>query len=466
MAPSFDMLSSLPDSLLSSIVSYLPFKEAVRTSVLSKSWENIFKATKNIEFNELFFVRFDEPYDDETREAQRRAFLDFATSWIDNYGQNVLDKFSLRLSMPNRSAVGVIERCIAFATQHGVKELELDFSDPDWNENIIYYDDHEALFELPRHVYDHSCLEYLKLFSCSFVATDTVNFHALKEVSLGWMEVRLTAIQALLSNCKMLEILSLKKCWNFDDFEIGGEILSLRKLVVEKCRFQFDIFKVHAPNLKYFKYSGLMNFFVLELRSMVMEEADLDFSLEFGFEGHGSFLYYLLEDLHNVSVLTVCSYLLQVITTGFEPMRTDRDMNVTHLTMKTALHENEFCGITFMLNSCPILERLTIELGFPKHLFGYEPLFKFDPKRFWIDHVYIYRCVRHTLKEVEIKGFTGTTNELIVLSYFIVCGSVLKKITINIVKDDDDATAAYTREVAEILLTLPKASPDLEISIS
>jgi len=78
----------------------------------------------------------------------------------------------------------------------------------------------------------------LKQYSCSFVETEVLNnFHELKEVSLGWIEVRLSAIKALLSNYNMLESLSFKRCWNLEKFDLGEEQhTGLRKLVLDKCR--------------------------------------------------------------------------------------------------------------------------------------------------------------------------------------------------------------------------------------
>ncbi|TKY57257.1 putative F-box protein [Spatholobus suberectus] len=235
-----------------------------------------------------------------------------------------------------------------------------------------------------------------------------LNFHILKEVSLGWMEVRLTAIKALLTNCKMLESLSFNKCWNSDKFNLGEvEYVGLRKLVLDKCRFEFYFFKVNAPNLKIFKCCGLMNFFIIEIHSPIMEVVDHDFSLEYEFEGHGDPLCNLVKDLCTARVLTV-------IPSGPEQLR---DMHVQHLIMKMALHEDEFLGITFFLNSCPMLERLTIELCLEKNdLFDYEPPFYFNRTQFWIDNVEDYECLRSSLEVVEINGFRGTGNERLVLS--------------------------------------------------
>jgi len=36
------------------------------------------------------------------------------------------------------------------------------------------------------------------------------------------------------------------------------------------------------------------------------------------------------------------------------------DLNVRHLILKTQMHKYEFCGIEFLLNSCPLLEKLTL----------------------------------------------------------------------------------------------------------
>ncbi|XP_028201032.1 putative F-box protein At3g29830 [Glycine soja] len=179
--------------------------------------------------------------------------------------------------------------------------------------------------------YTHFSLESLTLHSCSFIETKVFNFGALKEVSLGWMEVRLSAIKALLSNCNMLESLSFKRCWNSDKFDLGEEKhMGLTQLVLDQCGFDFDYFKVNAPNLKIFKYCGWMNFDLIEIDSLAMEEIDLDFSL--------------------------------VISTGSEQLHMEPDMDVRHSIMKMALQHNEFSRISLFLNSCPMLERLTIEL--------------------------------------------------------------------------------------------------------
>ncbi|XP_057418691.1 F-box protein At3g62230-like [Lotus japonicus] len=467
MAPTTDRFSSLPHSLLSTIVSLIPFKEAVRTSILSKSWIDIFKSVSNLEFDEVSFVKDGQTH--QIKHVQRKAFLEYVILWIANHTGTVVNKFSLRLSMPEK-AKKVVKKCIAFAIKHKVKELELNFCDPTldcyFTTNHI---NHEALFELPEFFYGYTCLETLNLSSCNFVKAELLHFHALKEISLGWMEVKLTTIETLLSNCKGLESLSLKRCWNSNEFDLREENPRLRKLVVNRCMFGSNsrYFIVNAPNLRHFYYSGLNNdFLIIDVRSLMMEKSVLDFCIEF--EGHALFLYKLVEDISGVSALTVSSYFLQVVPTGGCFLRMPRNLNVSSLTLKTSLDQNEYLGITYLLNRCPELERLTIELGVAKKYLDYELPETFTFENFWTIHARAYDCMVYTLKEVEIKGFKGSVNEIRVLTYFITIGRVLRKMTIKILKDDvanqDESLDSNCHDMIERLIS-QRASRDLKILI-
>jgi hypothetical protein len=44
-------------------------------------------------------------------------------------------------------------------------------------------------------------------------------------------------------------------------------------------------------------------------------------------------------------------------------VKTEIDLNVRHLILKTQMHPHEFCGFEFLLNSCPMLEKITLDIG-------------------------------------------------------------------------------------------------------
>ncbi|KAK7267895.1 hypothetical protein RIF29_20576 [Crotalaria pallida] len=427
MATNTDMLLELNEvSLLILILSFLPFKEAVRTCILSKQWKDIWKQTMSIEFNELFFVKHGQQYDDETRQLQRNTFLNFIKSFMENFQGKDVIKFFLKVSTPGNIR-DTVESCVTFATKHEVKELGLDFSDPNWDE-ITSDENYDALFELPNHVYENRSIKTLKLYSCSFVLHGLLNFEAIKEVSLGWIEVRFHTLRTLLSTCNTIENLSLKKCWNLEHFDmmLYGVKLGLRRLVIDKCDLDHNYFTFKAPNLKFFKYSGVVGSFEMEVNKHVMEEAEIDFALMPNFDVFGNQLYKLLEDLYPVRVLTVDSFLLQVIPSGDEPVRIQGDLNVRHLIIKTQMHHHEWCGFRFLLNSCPTLEKLTLEIDPQIILPDYEAPFHVDFKKFWHGPLIVQKCLKNTLKEVEVNRFRGTRGEFTILQYHSSRESVAK----------------------------------------
>ncbi|XP_042485479.1 putative F-box/LRR-repeat protein At5g54820 isoform X2 [Macadamia integrifolia] len=84
MSRKLDLFDLLPETILFLIVSYLPFKDAAKTSILSKRWRYIWHATTNIEFIESFFRR---PHmlHGGGRESQKRAFINYVGKWMMQY---------------------------------------------------------------------------------------------------------------------------------------------------------------------------------------------------------------------------------------------------------------------------------------------------------------------------------------------------------------------------------------------
>jgi len=300
-----DIFSLLPESLLLAIISIILL--AAATCILNNFLLRIWQSGENINFNENLFV---DSTSNEIKKAQREAFIDFIKNWITNFTSRRINKFSLTVSNP-QTCGETIEHCVAKATQHGVKDLTLDFSNPKWDENAL--DDKHALFQLPTHVYQlGSLLEALRLYSCGFDMPDLLNFCALKDVSLGWIEVPISTLRTLISTCKTIESLSLKRCWNLVEFDLKDIVqLGLKRLVLNKCDTQ--CIKLDAPNLKYFKYSGDVFTSEICVSPNVIEEVDIDFSTESKFyKLHANGLCQILIDFKDAKILRVCSYLLQV----------------------------------------------------------------------------------------------------------------------------------------------------------
>ncbi|KAI9385971.1 hypothetical protein POPTR_011G136200v4 [Populus trichocarpa] len=462
MDRNIDMISNLPSSLLIIIAGFLSFKEAARTSVLSKQWLNIWRDAMHIQFNENFFVKSDEP--EENQKVQREVFINFARQFIANYPPQDIKTLGLTCSKPG-DFLADMQNIVMFASSRNVRELGLDFSDPTWREHAL--ENHQAAFELPLLVYEHGqALKSMKLFSCSFDVSNFSNFCALKTLSLGWIKINMGSILAILESCPLLESLSLKKCWDIVSFEISKPGLRLKSLVIEECDIADDFVLIEGPKLQFFKFSGNVGEFLLDDQSDLVK-AELDFETETAFDEIGLFLCDLLEDLFAAQVLTVCSVFLQIVPSGNEPLGLQAQIDVRYLILKTALHINEFCGIRFMLRSCPHLEILTIDIG-PANIFPeYGAPYPFNPQEFWSEDLLVEECVTTTLKAVNVKGFKGMMNELNVLKYLLLFGHAIEELTLYVSNEagSNGETREFYMERALQVLEFNKASRNLSIAV-
>ncbi|KAJ6297962.1 hypothetical protein OIU76_019143 [Salix suchowensis] len=439
-----DMFSNLPSSLLIIIASFLSFKEAARTCILSKQWLDIWREAANIDFDENNFVKLDES--EENQKVQREVFINFARQFIENHSQQVIETLGLRCSKPGSFPVDM-QNIVMFATSRNVRGLRLDFSDPAWREDEIM--NHEAGFELPSHVYEHGqALESLKLFSCRFDASKFTNFSAIKSLSLGWININIGSIVVILESCPLLESLRLKKCWNLEHFEVSRPGLRLQNLALDKCDFRDEWLFIEGPKFQFFN---------LNLKKF------------------GVFLYDLLQELFAARILTVCSVFLQIIPSGDEPLGLQAPLNVRNLILKTALHSNEYWGIKFMLRSCPRLEMLTIDIGpcknFPckilNYVSDYEPPYPFDPEKFWSRNFQVELSVTTTLRVVNVKGFKGTRNELYVLRYLLHFGRAMEELNLYVSNEggDNGENREFYMGRAQKVLGFYKASRNVCMSV-
>lgn len=229
-----DYFSYLPDEVCSLIVSFLPTKEAVATSVLSRRWRYVYASSPSLDFDFSLFPR--------TR-GRKQAFVDFVECTLAHFCGEKPCKF--RLSMEDYGGhEPLVHDWIGFAVAHNVKELDLGLA-------------RGRLSKIPDCVFQCSSLTGLKLRMCDYA------FALPSPVGLKWLksaEIKSVPIvngvffKEMFENCQLLEELVVQQC-KIDLLEIDGN--RLEKLTIHACDWvKPSKIKVSASSLRIFNYIG------------------------------------------------------------------------------------------------------------------------------------------------------------------------------------------------------------------
>ncbi|KAL4598564.1 hypothetical protein ACB092_11G068200 [Castanea dentata] len=181
-----DRISQFPDEILVSILSFLTFEEAVRTSVLSHRWKHLWPFfTGSLDFDDPDTM-WDIADEKKQLKVERNNFAKRVNRILKLHQGSNIDQFRVCFEF-NRYSKHRIDGWIDFAMSKRVKRLELDFT-PTWvcKSQMRYTFPHERFTKLESSV-GVSCIESL--------------------MSLTLMNVRVTGklLEHLLSNCPLLE---------------------------------------------------------------------------------------------------------------------------------------------------------------------------------------------------------------------------------------------------------------------
>ncbi|CAA7022720.1 unnamed protein product [Microthlaspi erraticum] len=454
-----DRLSNLPDVLLITIISLLPFRECVSTSALSSRWRTLCHETTNISFKESEYMNRGQFV---SNTDARDSFVSYMVKWVSRFQCSVIDTFEMHLSNPV-GYVGDIKNLIEFAASRKVRKLVLDFSDPAWRttrDAIWLY----AVIHLPACVYALTTLEYLKLYAVEFDPSSFVSQERLKTLSIGWTTLK--EGKSLLSKCHMLETLSMRYGWEVDIKKIEGRI---RELVIENCNFYHkNMCSFYLPSIEIFKYAGEFLGHVFKKGNTVMKEVSLDFGVMPEYDKptgasrfRGSHITRFLRSVRSAKTFTACPYLLQAIQECNNPGQLLDGMEAQHLVLRTRLRPKEFEGIGLLLDNCKNLEKLTIDIvPSPPSLFPMaRSYYCNDPKIFW-QKSYTFPCLRTSLKVVVVRNFDGGVFQLDMLKYLARTAKglvrVLQRVEIYLRKGMDPNRMAVATAQAEMLKAFSK----------
>ncbi|KAF8104592.1 hypothetical protein N665_0171s0094 [Sinapis alba] len=449
-----DRISELPESLLTQILSYLPTKQSVQTSVLSTRWKNLYLSVPGLDLN--CSVVPDE---------MLLSFLSFIDKLLEFSPESSLFKVKVkcRYTMIDgfRDRIGIM---INRRTQHlDVESSTYDIEDDNFHYPIVDF--------MPMNLYTSKTLVYLKLSSSGlrdpgFVFMPCLRFMNLEEVK--WR----VHLEKLLSGCPVLEELTLLRdldddyAVTYDEFTVMRvrsqnlkrfHVLPLRQ--VRDCRPRVKCtLEIDAPGIEYMSLGEdqFDSIVVKKLTSLLVVDLDIKFVVKFGVIfnpwnlANSNEIRDFLNGISSVRHMIISAKTVKALEYYSQAEMIPKFNNLSRL--QAVFHSDLLQFLPAFLECCPNLKHLVLKVLHSEEM--EEGLELTD----------VPRCVSSTLECVEIhEKLEWEEGKMKATSYFLGNSAVLKKLILS-------PTAYNPRDVVESVIydkvnKLTKRSPGCEIII-
>ncbi|KAG7610057.1 FBD domain [Arabidopsis suecica] len=229
-----DLISQLPDSLITQILFYLQTKKAVTTSVLSKRWRSLWLSTPGLVLISNDFTDYN-------------AFVSFVDKFLGFSREQKLCLHKLKLSIrKGENDQDCVTRWIDFVATPKLKHLDVEIGPTRC----------ECFEVIPLSLYSCESLLYLRLNHVCLGKFESVSLPCLKTMSLEQnIYANEADLESLISSCPVLEDLSFG-CGAYDKVNVlRVQSQTLTSLNIEGCVEYLDLDKsevlIDAPRLKY-----------------------------------------------------------------------------------------------------------------------------------------------------------------------------------------------------------------------
>ncbi|KAH6756224.1 hypothetical protein C2S53_004323 [Perilla frutescens var. hirtella] len=246
---SHDRLSELPDSLILEILSLLPMKDVVKTTLLSKRWKDVWTTVTCLDFSNI-------PAD-----ANLYKFHRFICGALALWKGDKILKFSLSLwRYYNSFASDIYDSWLLLSVAKQVEDLNIDVQTytSEWDfqsMSIEYY--------VPQFLHSCSSIKKLSLVSCNLKIDKSVQWNQLKSLTIGGAEpLSDVSLNHILSGAPHLEVLDLSFLVSIENVIINIGSTSLKMLKIHTIIDIYDrvyddaMLRIGAPNLDTLEISG------------------------------------------------------------------------------------------------------------------------------------------------------------------------------------------------------------------
>ncbi|KAK9684481.1 hypothetical protein RND81_10G212800 [Saponaria officinalis] len=347
-----DRLSSLPSDIMITILSLLPLKSAISTSILSRSWRYL--------WTHISALRFTSPY-----YVTNKFYLDlFRTlgrmSWQKIYTLELIISTQTTASRINIIELGYCLLCIG----HSIKEFKVKFE--------IY----DYMIDVPPYIFELQSIEVLELGGLG-IRNREINYKLPKlrklVIDIGGFD--LECLGNLVKSCPMLEILRV----NVDvrenlayPIEIISRNLKWVCIILIDARQYFTQGKkkvvFDAPKLEYLEFNSpiMLKFCFLKTPSWLLraklsfEDDELKTGLVEWSINPKQGLLTLLNPIFRVKTLRLSGDIL-IGLSKIDQNKVQKFEKLTHVEMKLSNRSYpRFIGVNKFLQRCPNLQSLVL----------------------------------------------------------------------------------------------------------
>ncbi|ESQ37539.1 hypothetical protein EUTSA_v10002518mg [Eutrema salsugineum] len=406
-----DRISLLPDPLLCQILSNLPTKDAVKTSLLSSKWRYIWLSISELELDDEEFANSD-------------SFVSFVDRFIDFSVESPIEKLKLKLtSKREKCSPFAINSWVDAAVKRNIQHLEIDYAKRYLGFELLSTD-----------IFICQTLVCLRLRFVALNDFERVSLPRLKTMHLE--EVRFVnhlALETLVASCPVLEDLSVIR--SQDDVKvlrvcsqtINRLILVLDVAELHRNRWANSDVVIDAPKLKYLSIKDNQSTSFTIVNSLC-SSAEVDIAVDFNVKdvlnindsGKRSSIGCFLARISSVRDMTICWKTFKVIRhyCKLEPLPQFCYMSQLH----AKIFAVDLEMLPDLLESCPNLKYLVLELN---------GSIKKDEQMSFSSSVPL--CLRSCLEHVEMrKPISGFGVEMELIRYFLENSTVLKKLTLRL----------------------------------
>ncbi|KAL5707735.1 hypothetical protein ACHQM5_018599 [Ranunculus cassubicifolius] len=418
-----DRICELPDDVLALTLSFLPIREASKTSLLSCRWRDLWKDsmkfTSSLTLDEFSmtgntYTNGEFGLEGSRLETEQYKFVGWADLMLQLGYAPVIDLFRLRFPM-TKDFAHHIDKWIKVAVTKRAQRYHIDLSG--FNTTRYMFDfPLENLYTFPDWLFTQESgpsVVSLHLKSCALRCLGFNFFSSLADLQLHSVLLDQGIIEKFLLECPNIEKLVLLNCWKLHNLSISGPSLKLKQLKIVRCQTLCSI-EIKARNLTKFEYSGrqvqisfvdarVLSDFVI----CAFTRQDEDFPINYA-------LTKLSSDLPQLEMLYLEAAPLRE---NKIPRRLPMFEKLKKLGVQITGSEIEsLWGFIHLLHASPCLHML--ELHFtpsPEYIKQKRPL----------DVAHLH------LKEIVVSGFQGDSHEIELMRYLLSNCVALKKVILD-----------------------------------